>query len=324
MTAQGFSPDLPFLKAICWQSAEIDHFSPLEQLRRYEQGWVYRGLLGDLNSDELDYVRSLADRYGSWLSSVTEMFVQDYHQLILTVLRHLNAEFFQRCQAYFGGGTLISLKYGEYRLSKDIDFICPMGDSYRLLRRSIFDHGYDALLTDREDIHLPADLQTSQYAVRFAVVVADTAIKVEIVAEDRIILGEPDYPTWSPVACLNETDCFAEKLLANSDRWADTSIESRDLIDLAMLRFHTDLPVDAITKAEAAYPVIEPLKRSIRTFQAKPEYRLRCYKSLRITEPATIINGLDRLAIDFDLETTDRISEEIEAQDGASTNAHAD
>lgn len=71
-------------------------------------------------------------------------------------------------------------------------------------------------------------------------------------------------PAWSPVPCLSLVDCIAEKLLANADRWADSSIESRDLIDLCVIRFNNTFPDAAKIKAENAYPVIEPLKRAIK------------------------------------------------------------
>lgn len=59
------------------------------------------------------------------------MFERDFHRKILTVLSHLDAPFLAGCRAYFGGGTLVSLRHREYRLSQDIDFMCPVGLGYR-------------------------------------------------------------------------------------------------------------------------------------------------------------------------------------------------
>jgi len=56
------------------------------------------------------------------------------------------------------------------------------------------------------------------------------------------------------------------KLLANADRWIDSSVESRDLIDLAVQRLKSPLPQEAIDKAEAAYDVVESLKKAILNF----------------------------------------------------------
>ncbi|MFN7660059.1 MAG: hypothetical protein ACK5P3_18360, partial [Dolichospermum sp.] len=117
--------------------------------------------------------------------------------------------------------------------------------------------------------------------------------------EGRIELGEADYPSWSPVPCLNQIDSFAEKLLANSDRWNDSSVESRDLIDLAIQRLNSPIPQAAIEKAESAYPVIEPLKKAIAFFQNHPNYRDKCFAALGIADPSKIIDGIDLMAADL-------------------------
>jgi Nucleotidyl transferase AbiEii toxin, Type IV TA system len=235
------------------------------------------------------------------------MFRLELHQKIATVLNCINPNFLQECGALFGGGTQLALKYDEYRCSQDIDFLCPVGDGYRFLRRMVAEAGYGAIFIDRTPISLPRDIQANQYGVRFPVVVDGTTIKLELVIEGRISLGQPEYFDWSPIPCLNPIDRFAEKLLANADRWLDASIESRDLIDLAVLRRYADLPQAAIIKAESAYPVIEPLKRAILNFQDKPDYRVKCYKSLIISSPPNIVDGLDLLASDFGLASTARL-----------------
>ena len=234
------------------------------------------------------------------------MFEREFHQKILIVLNQLNANFLLECGAYFGGGTLVSLNHGEYRLSKDIDFLCYTGTGYRLLRQKIAENQYNALFNTQNNLNLPGEIKADQYGVRFAIVVDETLIKFEIIMEGRIELGEADYPSWSPVPCLNQIDSFAEKLLANSDRWNDSSVESRDLIDLAMQRLNSPIPQAAIEKAESAYPVIEPLKKAISFFQNHPNYRDKCFTALRIAEPSKIIDGIDLMAADFNLKKTPR------------------
>jgi hypothetical protein len=59
--------DLPFLKAICWQTDYVEHFTLDEMLNRYERGWKYRGVLADLEGEELEFLRRLANAKGSWL-----------------------------------------------------------------------------------------------------------------------------------------------------------------------------------------------------------------------------------------------------------------
>lgn len=92
------------------------------------------------------------------------------------------------------------------------------------------------------------------------VTVDNTPIKTEIIAEVRFELDPPRYLEWSPVPCLSINDCFTAKLLANSDRYMDSSVEARDLIDLAVLRLNFSIPQSAIDKAENAYEVMRPLK----------------------------------------------------------------
>ena len=123
-------------------------------LRRYEQGWQYRGVLKEPSVEELHFIKELAQSYGSWLATEQQMFNLEFHQKILRVLRNLDSNFFQDNRIYFGGGTLLSLRNGEYRLSKDIDFLCPVGDSYRLLRQAVAERGYSTLFTSQTGIGL--------------------------------------------------------------------------------------------------------------------------------------------------------------------------
>lgn len=238
------------------------------------------------------------------------MFNHPLHNQVLTILRLLNADFLEACGVYFGGGTLLALSYGEYRLSRDIDFLCCYGADFSRLRTAIYDQGLDALFQPlwRNSFQVPRELRTDRDGIRFSIAIADLILKFEIVAEGRISLEPPIYPPWSPVPCLSEADQVAEKLLANGDRWADASTDSRDLIDLAMLKLNVGISETAIAKAESAYRSIDPLKRSILNFQAKPEYRRRCYERLGIQSPSQVMNGLDQLAIRFDLPLTERLS----------------
>ncbi|MGC1310550.1 MAG: nucleotidyl transferase AbiEii/AbiGii toxin family protein [Phormidesmis sp.] len=235
------------------------------------------------------------------------------HNKILRVLQAINRDFFEACSIAFGGGTMLALAYDEYRLSRDIDFLCPYGDAFSQLRRGVFDGGYEALfdLKKCDDLSFLRDMRTDRDGVRFAVQHEETVLKVEIVAEGRISLEPSIKPGWSPVPCLSLVDQVTEKLLANGDRWADRSVDSRDLIDLAMLKLKTSFPEAALTKAESAYPTIEPLKRSISAFQANPEYRLRCYERLQIERPAVVVDGLDLLAAQFGLSPYNRQGLEV-------------
>jgi hypothetical protein len=241
------------------------------------------------------------------------MFDCEHHQKILHILDCLNPEIFYDVGALFGGGTLITLLYEEYRWSKDVDFICPVGPGYKRLRQIVSDNNFkpSALFARTESLDFPRDLIANQYGVRFAVISGETVIKFEIVAEARIQLESPEIIDWLGVPCLNRVDRYAEKLLANADRWPDSSIESRDLIDLAILRLHGDQSQQAIDKAEEAYPVLAPLQKSLEKFQGSKEYRQKCFSALEITNRCLIMNGIDLLASDFGLARTDRAYDEL-------------
>ena len=235
------------------------------------------------------------------------------HNQILRILAAIDRDFFQDCSIVFGGGTMLALEYGEYRLSRDINFLCPYGQAFSQLRQGLFEQGYEALfnLDKSSPISFPRDLRTSRDGVRFAVQVEETTLKFEIVAEGQIAFEKPVRPRWSPVDCLSLVDQIAEKLLAAGDRWADKSTYSRDLIDLSILKQQTAFPKTAIAKAESAYPTAEPLQRAILAFQAQPHYRLQCYEQLQVAAPTDIIDGLDLLAAQFDLPPCNRNSVEI-------------
>jgi hypothetical protein len=241
------------------------------------------------------------------------MFKYLLHNQILRILQAIDHDFLLSCETYFGGGTMLVLAYGEYRLSRDIDFLCPYGEPFSRLRRSVYDRGYEAIFRADRDagIQFPREIRTDRDAVRFPIQIDDTLIKFEIVAEGRICFNPPSQPSWSPVACLDLIDQVTEKMMANGDRWPDASTNARDLIDLARLKLVTDFPAAAIVKAEAVYQCIEPLKRSILNFQAKPDYRSRCYDILQIESPNQVVDGLDRLATQFFLPLTDRQNQEI-------------
>lgn len=60
---------LPFLEAICWQTKNVKLFTPEEMLSRYERGWQYRDIYNNLEDEELDFLKELAQRYQSWLQT---------------------------------------------------------------------------------------------------------------------------------------------------------------------------------------------------------------------------------------------------------------
>jgi hypothetical protein len=239
-------------------------------------------------------------------------FRLDHHNKILTILESLDSDLLKESFSYFGGGTLISLDFGEYRQSKDVDFICPVPlPGYRYLRTTVFEGGYKALFSDLKRVQIGRGT-TDQYGIRMVIEVEGELIKTEIIAEARFELDPPRYPVWSPVPCLSINDCFTSKLLANSDRHMDDSVEARDLIDLAALRLQSPIPQQAVDKAEHAYETLRPLKVAVQRFQERSSFRERCFSGLQIDDAQIpkLIDGIDLLAGDVDLAVTERVFKE--------------
>jgi len=166
------------------------------------------------------------------------MFEREAHRVGLSILGLLRADVLQCCRFLFGGGTRIVLELGEYRESRGSDFLCSDAQGYADLRFEASRHGYPALFTAEglESLQFPREMRIDQYGIRFTGILESTALRIELIREARIELDPGERPAWSPVDCLSIPDCYAEKLLANSDRWADRQILSRDLMDLAALR----------------------------------------------------------------------------------------
>ena len=74
------------------------------------------------------------------------------------------------------------------------------------------------------------------------------------------------------------------KLLANSDRWSDDAVFSRDLIDLAMLELNSGSYSTAIDKAETAYgdSIKKDLKNAVENLKNRPGRLNTCMSTLKM------------------------------------------
>lgn len=181
-------------------------------------------------------------------------FRRQHHNDILHVLRSLNGELLADAGCYFGGGTAIVLNLDEYRESVDIDFLCASQEGYRKLRQALWGRSdLSGILRPDAELQTLRDVRSDQYGIRTLVGVGTASIKFEIVREARIDLtGAIDDRFGVPV--LSKDCMYAEKLLANADRWADKSVLNRDLIDLAMMMSRWQpIPQEAWDIAEGAY-----------------------------------------------------------------------
>jgi hypothetical protein len=222
------------------------------------------------------------------------LFEREHHLRIAAVLGVLDETVLAKHHCFFGGGTAITLRYGEYRESIDVDFLVSDREGYRSLRvllRGASD--LSAIVRPGESLDVAREVRTDQYGIRTMVRCASVLIKLEIVNEGRIALQTPSVddricglPTLVPL------DMATTKLLANSDRWADRSTMNRDLIDLAMMRPPRDLLQSAIQKAEGAYgtAIRADLSKAIDAFRNDPQRVEDCIVAMRMTgTPAALL-----------------------------------
>jgi hypothetical protein len=165
------------------------------------------------------------------------MFKRDHHNRIQLLLAALDADFLSQNKCFFGGGTAIVLALNEYRESVDIDFLCASQEGYRELRNTIHDTSLGAIFS--RPVQLAREVRADRYGIRTFLRIDDVPVKFEIVSEGRIQI---------------EGDMYAEKLLANTDRYRDKAVASRDIIDLAMMIGHWGaVPQAAWDKVRQAY-----------------------------------------------------------------------
>lgn len=221
------------------------------------------------------------------------MFTRPHHQQIASVLLVLDAPLLARNHCLFAGGTSIALRYGEFRESVDIDFLVSDVAGYRALRQLLTGpQGLSAILRPGAALRAAREIRADQYGVRTLVTTGDVEIKFEIVLEGRIQLDAPGLADRiCGVATLTEVDMVASKLLANSDRWADDSVFSRDVIDLAMMRPSRRLMEQGAQKARLAYgdSVQTDLHKAVTRLLEREGRLERCMQFMNMTVPRAVL-----------------------------------
>lgn len=235
-------------------------------------------------------------RYASRLAFLVTlnsvMFKRLHHQAIAHVLHALDADLLRKHDCLFGGGTVIAMRYGEFRESVDIDFLVSSATGYRELRLLV-SAGLNSLFRDENLPFTPLrDVRTDQYGIRTMLQVVGQNIKFEIVREGRIELDAPGpKDNVCGVASLSPVDMAASKLLANSDRWYDDGIFNRDLIDLAMMKPALKLLESALSKAQGAYgdTILQDLAKAIDRVEKRAGWLERCMQAMAMDIPKAVL-----------------------------------
>lgn len=222
------------------------------------------------------------------------------HRKVARVLDALDAEVLARTHCCFGGGTRIALELDEYRESEDIDFICSDLAGYRALRATIENRSLGILLPKSPaGVSLLRDVRADQYGIRTVFGVDDEPVKFEIILEARIQVTAAKVKSI-PVPVLDRISCFAEKWLANADRWNDTAVLSRDAFDLAFMLRAWGIK-EARAGAELAVGAYgDAVRRAARAASTKlledAKYRKHCAQNLAITDSKSLVAVLKKLA----------------------------
>ena len=221
------------------------------------------------------------------------MYKRAHHQNIAAVLAHLNPEYLMAHQCFFGGGTAIALRHGEYRESVDIDFLISDVGLYGKVREDVRDHNnLSPLLLPGKGLELIRELRTDQYGIRTVVGIGNAKIKLEIISEGRILFDVPEPKDFiDSIPSLTRLDAIASKLLVNSDRYGDDSVYSRDLIDLAMMKPTSKELNLAIEKAKKAYgeSIQRDLIKSIDYLFQREQRLEKCANYLKMDLPVSVI-----------------------------------
>ena len=225
------------------------------------------------------------------------MFRCPRHRLVQRVLDSLDADFLDAARCYFGGGTRIVMALEEYRESADIDFLCSERAGYRELRSEVSAHSLGRIA--KEKMALAREIFADRYGIRTVFDIDGERIKFEIILEGRIELsGTRDARLRVPA--LDAESCFAEKFLANADRWNDEAFLGRDVVDLAFMasRWDGEAAQAGRERAIAAYgrAVNTSLRRAIAKMSESRDYRRRCLAGLSISDVRRLGAGLRALA----------------------------
>jgi Nucleotidyl transferase AbiEii toxin, Type IV TA system len=215
-----------------------------------------------------------------------QTFKRPHHQRIAQVLLALDADLLRQHQCLFAGGTAITMRYGEYRESVDMDFLVSDLSSFRSLRELLKGNDIRKILREGISFIESSEIRTDQYGIRTVLKSADMKIKFEIVLEARITIDEPGKnDALCGVSTLTPLDMAASKLLANSDRWDDESVFARDVIDLSMMRPTLPLLKKAVAKSEVAYgaSIRKDLDKALTKLQQHNGLLERCMQVMAMT-----------------------------------------
>lgn len=220
------------------------------------------------------------------------------HRRIAGILARMDAAFLEEAGCFFGGGTQLVMSHGEFRESRDIDFLVSSKAGLRMLRETVGERSLGRVFKGR--IHLAKEVRADRDAIR-TYLTEDPALeplKFEIVIEGRIELkGAMDVALRVPR--LELPWAIGEKLLANADRGRAKEHRARDVIDLAFVSLDVDEAAwrAGYELAQGAYgrAIGRELDEVLKMLGLDAKYRGRCIEDLAIEDAKALRRGLERL-----------------------------
>jgi hypothetical protein len=220
------------------------------------------------------------------------------HQRIAGVLALMDAKFLEQAECFFGGGTQLVMSHGEFRESRDIDFLVSSKAGLRMLRETVQERSLGRIF--RGKIHLAKEVRAERDAIRTYITEDPAAepLKLEILVEARIELkGAPDKMLAVPR--LELPWAIAEKLLANADRGRAKEHRARDVVDLAFVSLDVEDAawVAGCELAQGAYGqvILRELDEVLKMLSLDAKYRAQCIDDLLIEDAKALRRGLERL-----------------------------
>ena len=197
------------------------------------------------------------------------------------ILEAFDAEVLADADCFFVGGSAIAMALDLYRETVDIDFLCASAEGFQKLRNMVSTDLGDLLKSPLKQLR---EVRKDRDKIMTFLEVEGTPVKIELFRETRVsVSGEIDPASKLPT--LSRSDFFSQKLMANADRWAETSVFSRDIIDLAMMiQGWGDIPKEAWDKATNAY--------------GRDISRCFHYATRRVSDQKHLANCLARLKMD--------------------------
>jgi len=190
---------------------------------------------------------------------------REYHNRLWDILNALDLDRVHEVGLAFAGGTLCSMRYGEYRKSVDIDFFVEDNHfaAFTSFRKDIaskyplFSREYDVVVK-QNDTHMV------QFLLKPRSEPEDVKrVKIEFVCSDIPLAGKE---LFRGILSLTPEASVACKLIAQVSRGRVPETKHKDLIDLLML--HANVPSDAFERGvetASTYTKREKIESVIRT-----------------------------------------------------------